>query len=190
MAAESARAALARKGLTLVPEDVATRNRQAFVDRLWMRGLGSLGALYLMVVLGGLAWFTHKESYLADEQVNARGLAQHYTNAMRLRDQVLILEEQANLRFAALDCWKAAVETLPDDLTLTSLNFVRGRTLRLDGTVDPSRREAVTRYNSDLLAVKVRNQSLFSAVKPAQVQVRGTLATWSFEAELNRMEAK
>ncbi|MFM8420382.1 MAG: hypothetical protein ACKOEQ_09695, partial [Verrucomicrobiota bacterium] len=112
------------------------------------------------------------------------------TNAMRLRDQVLILEEQANLRFAALDCWKAAVETLPDDLTLTSLNFVRGRTLRLDGTVDPSRREAVTRYNSELLAVKARNQPLFSAVKPAQVQVRGTLATWSFEAELNRMEAK
>lgn len=190
VAADSARVALARTGLTLVPEDVATRNRQAFVDRLWMRGLGSLGALYLMVVLGGLAWFTHKESELADEQVNARGLAQHYTNAMRLRDQVLILEEQANLRFAALDCWKAAVETLPDDLTLTSLNFVRGRTLRLDGTVDPSRREAVTRYNSELLAVKARNQPLFSAVKPAQVQVRGTLATWSFEAELNRMEAK
>jgi hypothetical protein len=190
VAADSARVALARTGLTLVPEDVATRNRQAFVDRLWMRGLGSVGAIYLMAVLGGLAWFTHKESELSDEQVNVRGLAQHYTNAMRLRDQVLILEEQANLRFAALDCWKAAVETLPDELTLTSMNFVRGRTLRLDGTVDPSRRDAVTRYNSELLGVKVRNQSLFASVKPAQVQVRGTMATWSFEADLNRLEAK
>lgn len=190
VAADSARMALGRAGITLVPEDVATRNRQAFVDRLWMRGLGSVGALYLVLVLGGIAWFTHKESELSDTQVNLRGLAQHYTNAMRLRDQVLILEEQANLRFAALDCWKATVETLPDDLTLTTMNFIRGRTLRLDGTVDPSRRDAVTRFNSELLAVKVRNQPLFASVKPAQVQVRGTMATWSFEAELNRMEAK
>ena len=133
--------ALNGTGLTLVPEDVATRNRQAFVDRLWVRGLGTIGAVYLVLVLAGLAWFTHKENELADEQVNVRGLAQHYTNAMRLRDQVLILEEQANLRFAALDCWKATVEKLPDDLTLTSLNFIRGRTLRLDGTVDPARRD-------------------------------------------------
>jgi hypothetical protein len=174
----------------LVPAEVSQKNRQACVDRLWMRGLGSLGAVYVVLVLAGLAWFTHKENQLDEEQVDLRGLAQHYTNAMRLRDQVLILEEQVTLRFAALDCWKAAVEKLPESMTLTSMNFIRGRTLRLDGTVDPSQREEVTKYNSDLLAVQVRNQPLFSVVKPAQVSVRGTVASWSFEAELNRMEAK
>jgi hypothetical protein len=190
IAADSARAALGGDGLTLVPAEVSQKNRQAFVDRLWMRGLGSLGAVYVVLVLAGLAWFTHKENQLDEEQVDLRGLAQHYTNAMRLRDQVLILEEQVTLRFAALDCWKAAVEKLPESMTLTSMNFIRGRTLRLDGTVDPSQREEVTKYNSDLLAVQVRNQPLFSVVKPAQVSVRGTVASWSFEAELNRMEAK
>lgn len=190
IAADTASAALRGHGLTLVPAEVSQKNRQAFVDRLWMRGLGSVGAIYLVLVLAGLAWFTHKENQLDEEQVNLRGLAQHYTNAMRLRDQVLILEEQVTLRFAALDCWKAAVEKLPESMTLTSMNFVRGRTLRLDGTVDPTQREEVTKYNSDLLAVQVRNQPLFSTVKPAQVSVRGAVASWSFEAELNRMEAK
>ncbi len=189
-AADTARGALSGRGLTLVPPESAVRNRQAFVDRLWIRGLGTIGVTYLVGVLFYLAWLNFQKGTLEDEKVNLKGLAQHYTNALRLKDQVMILEEQVNLRFAALDCWQAAVEKLPTSMTLSSLNFIRGRTLRLDGTVDPTAREEVTRYNSDLAAVEVRDQKLFGAVKPAQVTVRGTVATWSFEAELNRLDAK
>ena len=189
-AADTAREALSGRGLTLVPPESAVRNRQAFVDRLWVRGLGTIGVTYLVGVLCYLAWLNFQKGTLEDEKVNLKGLAQHYTNALRLKDQVIILEEQVNLRFAALDCWQAAVEKLPASMTLGSMNFIRGRTLRLDGTVDPTAREEVTRYNSELAAVQVREQKLFGAVKPAQVTVRGTVATWSFEAELNRLDAK
>jgi hypothetical protein len=189
-AADTAREALAGRALTLMPAETALRNRQAFVDRLWVRGLGTIGMTYLLVALGLLAWLNHQKGTLEENKVNLKSLAQHYTNAMRLRDQVLILEEQVNLRFAALDCWKAAVDKLPASMTLSSMNFVRGKTLRLDGTVEPSAREDVTRYNSELAAVEVRDQKLFGSVKPAQVNTRGTVATWSFEAELNRLDAK
>jgi hypothetical protein len=189
-AADSATEALSGRGLTLVPPESTIRNRQAFVDRLWIRGLGTIGVLYLMAVLSGLAWHNYQKGKLEDEKVELKGLAQSFTNALRLKDQVLILEEQVNLRFAALDCWQAAVEKLPASMTLSSLNFIRGHTLRLDGTVDPAAREEVTKYNSDLSAVEVRDQKLFGAVKPAQTTVRGTVATWSFEAELNRLDTK
>lgn len=189
-AADTAREALAGRGLTLVPVETATRNRQAFVDRLWVRGLGTIGVTYLVLVLGYLAWLNYQKGILEEEKVNLKGLANHYTNALRLKDQVLILEEQVNLRFAALDCWKVAVEKLPSSMTLSTMNFVRGKTLRLDGMVDPSAREDVTKYNSELAAVEVRGQKLFGSVKPAQQTVRGTVATWSFEAELNRLDSK
>lgn len=189
-AAFSARETLAGRGLTLVPAETAARNRQAFVDRLWIRGLGTVGVTYLILVLGYLAWLNYQKGTLEEEKVNLKALAQHYTNAMRLRDQVLILEEQVNLRFAALDCWKASVDKLPASMTLSSVNFVRGKTLRLDGTVEPSAREDVTRYNSELSTIEVRDQKLFGSVKPAQVNTRGSVATWSFEAELNRLDAK
>jgi hypothetical protein len=189
-ASDTAREALGGRGLTLVPEETAIRNRQAFVDRLWVRGLGTIGMTYLVLVLGYLAWLNYQKDILEEEKVNLKGLANHYTNALRLKDQVLILEEQVNLRFAALDCWKVAVEKLPSSMTLTTMNFVRGKTLRLDGQVDPSAREDVTKYNSELAAVEVRGQRLFGSVKPAQQTVRGSVATWSFEAELNRLDTK
>lgn len=189
-ASDTAREALGGRGLTLVPEETATRNRQAFVDRLWVRGLGTIGMTYMVLVLGYLAWLNYQKDILEEEKVNLKGLANHYTNALRLKDQVLILEEQVNLRFAALDCWKVAVEKLPSSMTLTTMNFVRGKTLRLDGQVDPAAREDVTKYNSELAAVEVRGQKLFGSVKPAQQTVRGNVATWSFEAELNRLDTK
>jgi hypothetical protein len=189
-AADSARAGLSGSGLTLMPAEVLDRNRQAFVDRLWVRGLGTIGMIYLVGMVGFLAWHTYWKGELDERRVNLKGLAPHYTNAMRLKDQVQIMEEQVNLRFAALDCWKAAVEKLPPSMTLNSLNFIRGKTLRLDGTVDPAQREDVTKYNSDLLAVQARDQALFGTVKPAQVTLRGSVATWNFEAELNRLDAR
>jgi hypothetical protein len=188
--ADSARSGLDGSGLTLMPVEVLERNRQAFVDRLWVKGLGTIGMIYLVGMVGFLAWHTYWKGELDDRRVNLKGLAPHYTNALRLKDQVQIMEEQVNLRFAALDCWKAAVEKLPPSMTLNSLNFIRGKTLRLDGTVDPSQREEVTKYNSDLLGVQVREQALFSTVKPAQVVLRGSVATWNFEAELNRLDAR
>ncbi len=189
-AADSARVGLSGRGLTLVPAEVLDRNRQAFVDRLWVRGLGTIGMIYLVGMVGFLAWHTYWKGELDDRRVNLKGLAPHYTNALRLKDQVQIMEEQVNLRFAALDCWKAAVEKLPPSMTLNSLNFIRGKTLRLDGTVDPAQREDVTKYNSDLLGVQARDQALFGTVKPAQVTLRGSVATWNFEAELNRLDAR
>lgn len=65
-------------------------------------------------------------------------LGLNYTNTLQLKAQVGVLQEQVALRFAALDAWRAAVELLPASATLTQLDFQKGHTLALSGTVPPT----------------------------------------------------
>jgi hypothetical protein len=52
LAAQSARRAVQANGTAnLLPPEFATRYRQQFVDRLWMRGLGAVVVVYLIGVV-------------------------------------------------------------------------------------------------------------------------------------------
>ena len=191
LAARTALEQLRGSAGSLVPAEHTVRNRQKFVDRLWIRGMGTIGVLYLVGVLGYMAVLTYRRQQVDDERVYAKGLALQYTNALALKAQVEVLEEQVNLRFAALDCWKAIADNLPASMTLGSMNFIRGRTLRVDGTAADTAREDVLKFNSDLQKVTVRDGPLFARVKSPRIDNRpGGTVSWSFEAELNQAEGQ
>ena len=177
--------------IALVPSDVVARNRQRFMDGLWWKGLSTLGTAYIASVFVYMAVLTYRKNQLETVETQAIPLSKQYTNTLQLKEQVQLLEEQVNLKYAGLEAWRSVVDTLPEQLTLVSLDFVDGKTLRLNGTVNSDATEQVTKFNSELLRVTNRSQALFSSVKPAQITSRpGSVgSSWSFEAELKRSSA-
>lgn len=173
---------------SLIPEEVRTRQRRQYVDSLWVKGLTALAMTYLAGVFVYLAVLTYQKSAVETLQGETRSMALQYTNTLQLKARVRVLQEQVALRFAALDCWNAVVEKLPEALTLVQLDFKNGRTLVINGNASEGDRAEVTRYNDLLRAVSAEGKPLFSEVKPATMTPRGPLLSWSFEAELRREE--
>jgi hypothetical protein len=176
---------------SLVPPEVTKRRRDQFVDGLWLKGLGSAGMAYLVFVFCYMAVLKYQEYHLENVRDEANVMALSYTNTLQLKAQVGVMQEQVSLRFAALDAWRAAVENLPETVTLTQLDFVRGRSLEMAGTVANDSTADVTKFNSDLKKVETAGLPLFAKVEPAQInsQPGAAFARWSFKAELKRTEA-
>ena len=173
---------------SLIPEEVRTRQRRQYVDSLWVKGLTALAMTYLAGVFVYLAVLTYQKSSVDTLRNETRSMALQYTNTLQLKARVRVLQEQVALRFAALDCWNAVVEKLPEALTLVQLDFKNGRTLLISGNASEGDRAEVTRFNDLLRAVSSEGKTLFSEVKPATMTPRGSLLAWSFEAELRREE--
>lgn len=175
---------------TVLPPETQTRQRQQFVDRLWIQGLGAVGMAYLIGVVIYLGLLNWQKWELENLQVDNSGLALQYTNTLGHEAKKEILEEQVALRYAALDSWKMAIEKLPASLSLSTINFVKGRSLRLDGVVSSEAQPEVVNFGNELRKITLTNGvALFSAVKPGPIAVRGNSASWSIEAELNQSEA-
>jgi hypothetical protein len=180
--------ALKPAAASLVPEDVRIRQRRQYVDTLWVKGLSGLGLAYLAFVFVYLAVLTYQKSRLDTLRDETRFMAVQYTNTLQIKARVRVLQEQVALRFAALDCWNAVVEKLPETLTLSQFDFKGGRTLVLDGISAEQDRADVTKFNAELRAAQVDGSPLFSDVKPATTSPRGGVLSWRFEAELRREE--
>ena len=180
------RAARQEPGADLLPADFATKYHQQYVDRLWMRGLGAVVALYtvgVMIYMAALQVLNYKST-----QVTAQvaGLANTYTNVLRLKERVGILQEQLNLKYAALDCWKVTAELLPADFTLISLQFGRGGTLQLSGTAPPGEEQKVIDYNEAMRDATINGKRLFQSVTPPTTQSRSAqYLNWNFECRLD-----
>ena len=95
-----------------MPAEFSDRYRQEFLDRLWMRGLGALMVIYLVGVLGYFLAVQALHVRVSNVQKKVAGISQSYTNALRLEERVQILQDQLNLKYAALDCWKTASDLL------------------------------------------------------------------------------
>ncbi len=190
LATASAEALRAEPASSLIPTEWATAQRQKFIDRLWMHGLGGLGMAYVVFLFGFLGLLNFRKYQVDDLRSEVSGMGINYTNTLQLKAQVAVLEEQVALRYAALEAWQAVVKNLPSNLTLTQLDFQKGRTLQLSGTVETESISAVTQFNSDLIKSQLDNQPLFARVKPAQINSKpgNTLANWSFDAELRRSD--
>lgn len=191
LALSSASAYLNPAGASLVPEDWTAAQRQKSVDRLWIRGLGAIGVAYLVFLFLFLIALNVRK-YQRDELRSTVGtMGMNYTNSLQLKAQVGVLQEQVALRFAALDAWRAAVDLLPVSATLQQLDFQKGHTLALRGTVAPEGTADITKFNSDLKKAQVGGEPLFSTVKAAQFTTKpnAPITDWSFEAELRRAEA-
>jgi Tfp pilus assembly protein PilN len=186
------RAARAEPKTNLLPQEFATRYQQQFVDRLWMRGLAAVVGLYLigvfiyLLALGALYWKTRSV------ETRVASLANTYTNAIQLKARYQVLKDRQELKFAALDCWKAVADVLPESLTLDSFKFNDGRRLSLNGTAPAGSDKAVLEFYDALRKTTVRNQPLFDAAKgdpaPRYGAGPGGNIAWNFSLELKRTE--
>jgi len=119
-----------------------------------------------------------------------------YTNAIRLRERVAVLQDQVNLKFAALECWKAACILMPAELTLTGLQLNQGQTLALNGTAKATDEDQIFVYTEALSKYQdgTNGHRLFKSVNTPSTRegmVGGQKEkNWSFSCELNRTDVE
>jgi len=185
------RAAHASPKASLLPAEFAARYQQQFVDRLWMRGLGAMLALYAIVVV---VWFAAVQVQVFRARAvegDIAGLAPKYTNALQIKARYQVLKDRQDLKFAALECWKATADLLPEGVTLQQMDFREGKKLVLNGTAPAGQDKEILDFNEKLRKVQLEGQSLFT--KFEQLNYRkdpgNVNLSWNFSCELNRKEA-
>ena len=174
----------------LLPPEFAARYKQVFVDRIWMRGLGAL----LMAYIAGVVIYFGFVQYAAwrynSIQSEIASLGQSYTNTVQLRDKVRVLRDTLELQYAALECYLSVAKSLPSELTLKSMNFERGRTVRFFGTAGAEDGAKVYDFNSGLINYSVKNLPFYAKVNPpnSQTDPSRTTLNWNFSCELKRTD--
>ncbi len=180
-------------GANLLPPEYSARYHQQYTDRLWMRALGALvmayvfGVIIYMIVL---QFYTFKDSSL---KTQVAGVANTYTNVLKLKEKVGVMEEQLTMKYAALDCWKVASELLPEGFNLGNLVLGgRGRTMRLEGTAPPDQREKVIEFNDAVRKAEINGKPLFKDVTPPNMNARSGSQniSWNFDCRLNVSDAE
>jgi hypothetical protein len=191
MAALTARRCANDAGKTnLLPPEFSVRYRQQFIDGLWMRAVvGVLSAYIIGVLIYFGALYVLKMKYT---QVKAEltSLSGSYTNALKDAEEIRILEDRQELKYKALDCWKAVAENMPDSLTLQDIYFQAGR-LDLRGTAVTEDADEVGKFNEDLRHIQNPNridQPLFTDITPPTMSSRGTVTEWRFSCTLKETE--
>ena len=148
--------------------------------------------MYLLLVLAYFATLSVRDYRVGLVEDQVRNTSQSYTNAIRQRELYQVLKVRQDLKFAALDCWKAVSERLPQDTQLDSLSFQDGRRLALAGTAPLDRVTDVLTFSSDLRKAKVNGESLFESTGGDAFNQRtippGTSVGWSFSLDLKRVE--
>jgi hypothetical protein len=188
------RAAHSEPKSNLMPPEFATRYRQQFVDRLWLRGLGAIGAVYGIVVaiyFGVIAvqgWRVGR----VESKVKAQSLS--YTNAQVTIAKYNLLQEREDLKYAALDCWQKVAEFLPESLQLDRYSLFEGRRLTLSGTAPSDQQLTVLEFAKNMRKATVKGVPLFDETKDDNFRniknAGGTSSTWSFVLELKRTESR
>ena len=185
------RAATQQSTADLLPVDFATKYHQQYVDRLWMRGLGAVIAVYIagvFVYMIALQVLNYRANRVKSE---VAGLATTYTNVLRLKEQVQVLQEQQNLKFAALDCWKVTTEHLPADFTLINLQLGRNGNLQIIGTAPAGQEQTVIDYNEAIRNATQDGKRVFRDVSPPNFPNRAgaQIVNWNFDCTLNLSHA-
>jgi hypothetical protein len=178
----------------LLPREFSKRYDQQFHDRLWMRGLGAVVAIYVvgvviyLLVLGFASWQTGRV------ESKVKNLSTQYTNAIQAEARLDVLKDRQALKFAALNCWKAVADTLPEALTLEGFTFADGKKLSLNGSAPAGAAQAILDFNDELRKIRSEDQQLLFDEKkvetPNYQTGPGGALTWRFSFELKRAEAQ
>jgi hypothetical protein len=189
-AMNASRAAGALPGSGLLPAEYTDRYDQEFHDRLWMRGLGAVLAVYLAWVLiyfAGASWQNFRTQSVLDETAN---LARTYTNTLQLKAQLEILQNRQALKFASLDCWRVTAELLPEGVTVGTLEFKDGKHYSLSGSAPVEKSADLTDFNEALRKAQLNGQPMFEDLSIPVVKLNpgNTTVSWSFSGELARAE--
>lgn len=189
LAVQTARRVAANGTATnLLPPEFAARYRQLFIDRLWMRGLGAVLMLYVLGVLVYFGFVQFSSWRLGSLQDQAATLGPTYTNTLQLKERLKVMQDTLELQYAALDSYQSVAATMPTELTLNSINFERGRTVRVFGTAGSEDRTKINDFNSKMMNHEVRGQRLFSKVIPPNIQLQQSVLAWSFSCDLKRTD--
>jgi Tfp pilus assembly protein PilN len=174
----------------LLPPEYALRYRQNFVDRLWMRALGAAVILYIAIVAVYLVALRVAVYRTQAVEKEVSQWSPHYTNAMQLKARFQVLKDRQELKYAALDCWKAVASLLPEEVTLDGYNFSDGKRLNLNGTAPVGQVQQLYAFEGAMRKVAINGQPLFAPSKGESLsyQTRGSDITWSFSLELKRSE--
>jgi Tfp pilus assembly protein PilN len=186
----SIRATHSEEQANLLPPEYALRYQQNFVDRLWMRALGAVVILYVAAVavyLIALQVALYRTTAVEDEVAK---WSPYYTNAMQLKARYQVLKDRQELKYAALDCWKAVADLLPEEVSLDGYNFSDGKRLNLNGTAPVGQVQQIYAFEGAMRKVEISGQPLFAPSKGESLsyQTRGSEITWSFSLELKRSE--
>jgi len=184
------RAASAGFQAALLPAEFPARYHQQFVDRLWWRGLVTIGMLYAIGVIiylgavGLLAVQTHK----VEQQLAA--VSGSYTNTLQLTARYNVLKERQELKFAALDCWKIIAENLPAGISLQRFSFADGQKLSLSGNTTPDQIDALITFNSTLQKAAINDHPEFTigGGDPLVYHQNNNVVTWNFSLQLRQAE--
>ena len=110
---------------------------------------------------------------------------------MQLKAKFQVLRDRQDLKYAALDCWKAVAELLPEGVTLEGYNFSDGKRLTLNGSAPAGQEKRLIDFDADIHKATKDGQLLFdpNAGEHLTYQNRGANAVWSCVLELQRGEA-
>jgi hypothetical protein len=185
------RAAAAGSHTALLPAEFPVRYHQQFVDRLWLRGLAAAGVLYTIGVMiyfcatGILFLQTRK----VERAVSA--ISGSYTNVMELKARYDVLQKRQDLKYAALDCWKAVAERMPTNITLQRFSFADGKKLSLSGTAPDDQVNTLFNFNTAMQKATNQNRPMFDLQGGEPVTPRKGAphtVTWSFSLQLQHTE--
>jgi hypothetical protein len=185
------RAAASTAKVNLQPPEFAERYREQFFDRLWLHGLGCAGLLYaigLVIYFCAVQW----EGLQAGKMERAvAAVSNDYTNSIQLKAKLGVLQERAQLKFAALDCWQMVADELPPSVTLQRSSLVDGSKLILSGTVDSADVMKLSDFYDTLRKKKKDNQPFFKESDPLSYHSAGNTAmSWNFSLELQHVETE
>ncbi len=176
----------------LLPAEFSTRYHQQFVDRLWMRGLGAVVALYIAGVLiyGVAVGFATYQTRQVEQRVVE--LAPTYTNALQLKARSQVLKDRQELKYAALDCWNITAKLMADSLTLDSFNFSEGKKLTLSGSAPADQVKTLIDFETAMRKADLHGQVFFDPGKGDNLSYHANPGAgnvnWNFALELKRSE--
>jgi hypothetical protein len=175
---------------SLLPPEYGARYHRQLMDRLWIRGIITVVGVYLLVVLGYFSFLFEMKSKNNHAHAELASLGAAYTNALLDDLQIKLLTERQNLKYAALDCWLAVADNLPENLTLDTFYFNRSK-IELSGTGNSEQPDDVYTFHDGLSKGMAASQTnlLFTAVTPNYIRVQAGKTAWSFTCNLKTSEA-
>jgi len=198
----AAAAARAERPLTqgnLLPIDRQARYHRDDVDRVWGNVLIWTVMLYVVFLS---VYFVMKTRVAGEEQAAFAENQKAIKLKKELKElgvQQRLLEEQRELRWTALNVFKAVAEHIPGEVTLDSLVFSesrnnQGNNITLRGRVSQEDSQKLQDYSEALAKVAVDEQGaqpLFSQVQPPNMDARaGGYLDWYIICLLRREEAE
>ncbi len=182
------RAARADSRANMLPAEYTARYHSQFVDRLWMRGLGSVLALYVVAVMIYFPALTFQSSKADNLDVQAHAMSVQYTNTLKLKKQLQILQDRQALKYASLDCWRIAAELLPDGFTVESMEFRNGKTFSLHGTAPADKGRQAAEFGDALRKYRLDGELFFSKMDSIGTHIVGNNLNWGYVGDLARTE--